>query len=219
MGDERARQIYERGTDPTRVLALSDGVFAIILTLLVLEIHVPELGAGQTLRQALREIRPSMTAFLISFLVVAIAWAGHRDLFALIRRTDRGIVWLNFLYLLPLSILPFGAAMLASYERDPIALRIYGLILVGIVVTRLATWLYATKRSHILVTPIDVRARWGGIVLVAIPGIGYLVGFAVADAAPTLAIWMYALVPVLYFVTIWVLRSSAPKDSVSEEFT
>ena len=139
MEDERVRQLYERGTDPTRVLAMSDGVFAIILTLLVLEIHVPELGPGQTLRSALREIRPSLTAFLISFVVVAIAWAGHRDLFALIRRTDRAVVWLNFLYLLPLSILPFGAAMLAAYGRDPIALRIYGFILVATVVTRLAS--------------------------------------------------------------------------------
>jgi uncharacterized membrane protein len=219
MEDERTQELYERATDPARVLALSDGVFAIILTLLVLEIQVPELGAGQTLRQALREIRPSLTAFLISFVVVAIAWAGHRDLFALIRRTDRGIVWLNFLYLLPLSILPFGAAMLATYERDPIALRIYGMILVATVVTRLATWLYATRRTHILVTPVDARARRGGIFLVALPGVAYLVGFAVADATPTLAIWIFALVPVLYFVMIWILRSSAPKSSVTEEFT
>ena len=219
MDAERARLLYERGTDPTRLLALSDGVFAIILTLLVLEIRVPDLGAGQTLREALREIRPSLVAFLISFVVVAIAWAGHRDLFALIRRTDRGIVWLNFLYLLPLSILPFGAAMLATYEREPIALKIYGLILVGTVVTRLATWLYATRRSHILVTPVDRRSRLGGVVLVAIPGVAYLLGFVVAEPAPTLAIWIYALVPVLYFATIWILRSSAPPDSVTEEFT
>lgn len=219
MEDERSRTIYERGTDPTRVLALSDGVFAIILTLLVLEIHVPELGAGQTLRQALREIRPSLTAFLLSFVVVAIAWAGHRDVFALIRRTDRGIVWLNFLYLLPLSVLPFGAAMLATYERDPIALRIYGLILVATVVTRLATWLYATARTHILVAPVDPRSRWAGVILVAFPGVAYLIGMGVAEAAPTLAIVIYALVPVLYFVTIWILRASAPEGAVTEEFT
>lgn len=219
MEDERVRQLYERGTDPTRVLAMSDGVFAIILTLLVLEIHVPELGPGQTLRSALREIRPSLTAFLISFVVVAIAWAGHRDLFALIRRTDRAVVWLNFLYLLPLSILPFGAAMLAAYERDPIAPRIYGFILVATVVTRLAIWLYATRRTHILVAPVDQRSRRAGVVLVTLPGVGYLIAWFVAESAPTLAIVIYALVPVLYFVTISILRTTAPEDSVSDEFT
>src|SRR5262249_7043449 len=100
MDDERFRGSYERSHDPTRVLALSDGVFAIIITLLVLEIHVPDLAQGQTLREALREVRPSFVSFLISFVVVAIAWAGHRDLFALIHRTDRMLVWLNILYLL-----------------------------------------------------------------------------------------------------------------------
>ena len=64
------------------MLALSEGVFAIILTLLVLEIHIPELAAGQSLAAAAREVRPSFIAFLISFVVVAIAWSGHRDLFA-----------------------------------------------------------------------------------------------------------------------------------------
>jgi uncharacterized membrane protein len=219
MDDERARRVYERATDPTRVLALSDGVFAIILTLLVLEIHVPDLRAGQTLRDALREIRPSLIAFLISFVVVAIAWAGHRDLFALIRRTDRGIVWLNFLYLLPLSILPFGAAMLATYERDPIALRIYGMILVATVVTRLAVWLYATTREHILLAPVDGRSRRAGVVLVAFPGVGYLLAMLLAGEVPTLAIVIYALVPVLYFVTISIVRIGAPEGSVREEFT
>lgn len=113
MDEERIRQSYERAHDPSRVLALSDGVFAIIITLLVLEIHVPDLAQGQSLREALEEIRPSLTAFLISFVVVAIAWAGHRDIFSLIRRIDRALVWLNIIYLLPLCILPFGASLIA----------------------------------------------------------------------------------------------------------
>ena len=62
--------MLDRTHDPARVLALSDGVFAIIITLLVLEIHVPELSGGQDLREALREVRPSFVAFLISF----VAW-------------------------------------------------------------------------------------------------------------------------------------------------
>src|SRR5215207_5476118 len=94
MDDKLQRERYERGHDPTRVLALSDGVFAIVITLLVLEIHVPDLASGQSLRAALREIRPSFVAFLISVVVTAIAWAGHRDLFSLVRRTDRALVWL-----------------------------------------------------------------------------------------------------------------------------
>jgi hypothetical protein len=111
-GDEPARASFERQHDPARVLALSDGVFAIIITLLVLEVHVPELTQGHTLNEALAEVWPSLTAFVISFILAGIQWVGHRDLFGLMRRTDRGLVWLNILYLLPLCLLPFGAGLL-----------------------------------------------------------------------------------------------------------
>ena len=76
MDAEIARQRYEREQDPSRVLALSDGVIAIIITLLVLEIHVPELESGETLGEALQQVRPSFFAFFLSFVVVAISWAG-----------------------------------------------------------------------------------------------------------------------------------------------
>ena len=152
MDAEIARQRYEREHDPSRVLTLTDGVVAIIITLLVLEIHVPELSNGESLTDALQEVRPSFFAFFISFVVVAISWAGHRDLFALIRRTDRLLVWLNVLYLLPLCIIPFGASMLARYEDAAIALQMYGALLLAVAATRLGIWWYATGRSRICCT-------------------------------------------------------------------
>jgi uncharacterized membrane protein len=74
------------------VLALSDGVFTIIISLLVLEIHVPDLAHGQSLRDVVRELRPCFVAFLISFVFVAISSAGYRDLFRLIRFANRAMV-------------------------------------------------------------------------------------------------------------------------------
>jgi uncharacterized membrane protein len=109
---DSARALVEQLHDPTRVLALSDGVFSIIITLLVLDVRVPELTQGQSLNEALREVRPSFTAFVVSFIIAGMYWVGHRDLFAVIRRTDRGLVWLNILFLLPLCLLPFGAQLL-----------------------------------------------------------------------------------------------------------
>jgi uncharacterized membrane protein len=217
--DELTRQRYERQHDPVRVLNLSDGVFAIILTLLVLEIHVPSLGQGETLRDALREVRPSFIAFLISFVVVAISWAGHRDLFALIRRTDRTLVWLNILYLLPLSILPFGASLLARYDRDSAALRMYGLLLVAIAITRLGIWVYATERTHLLIGPVDRRSRWAAFGISATPAVAYGVGILIAESDPTVSLVIYAAVPVLYFIAISVVRSSAPPESAERDFT
>ena len=218
--DERQRLArYERGNDPARVLALSDGVFAIVITLLVLELHVPDLARGQSLTAALGEIKPSFVAFLNSFVVVAIAWAGHRDLFALIRRTDRPLVWLNFLHLLPLAILPFGAALLARYETDPVALSIYGTLLVAISLTRLATWWYATARPHLLFTPLDARTRWFGIAAAAVPALVYALAIVIADRAPIASLVIYAAVPVIYFITITLARITAPPGSAGEDFT
>ena len=219
MDGRRHPEHYERGNDPARVLALSDGVFAIVITLLVLEIHVPDLAQGQTLRDALREVRPSFIAFLISFVVVAIAWAGHRDLFALIRRTDRVLVWLNILYLLPLSILPFGASLLARYDEEPVALEMYGILLVAIALTRLVMWWYATGRPHLLVAPVSARFRWAGVVIVAAPAVIYALAFVIAAEAPTASLVIYAAVPILYFIAITLARTTAPPGSAEQDFT
>ena len=143
--------MLERTHDPSRVLALSDGVFAIVITLLVLEVHVPELSQGQSLSGALAEVRPSFNAFVITFILTGMYWVAHRGLFALIRRIDRGLVWLNILCLLPLCLLPFG--------------------------------------------------------------------ILVAEVAPGVSLLIYAAMPVLYFLSITVLRSGRKRDQEYADFT
>ena len=220
MDQRRELQRYDRQHDPARVMALSDGVFAIIITLLVLEIHVPELTGGQSLREALSEVRPSFTAFLIAFLVTAIAWAGHRDLFAHIRRTDRTLVWLNILYLLPLSLLPFGAALISRYDREAVALSLYGIQVLLIAVTRLIVWLYATNRPHLLYESDQSSHQDGGSTDRGRAG-GALPGRDPDRRQRTRrpACSIYGAVPVLYFIGIFVDRSTAPPGTEEDEFT
>ena len=215
--DQRA--MLERAHNPARVLALSDGVFAIIITLLVLEVHVPELTQGHTLNEALAELRPSLTAFVISFVLAGMYWVAHRDLFALIRRTDRGLVWLNILYLLPLCLLPFGAGLLGRYEDEVVALRIYGLLLVLIALMRVVIWLYAINRPHLLWQRLDHRQRRAGLALTLSPGLVYLLAFLVARTAPGLSLAIYAAMPLLYFLRITVLRSGRQRDQEYADFT
>ena len=214
-----ARELAERLHDPARVLALSDGVFAIIITLLVLEVHVPELTQGHSLNQALRELRPSLIAFVISFILAGMYWVGHRDLFALIRRTDRGLVWLNILYLLPLCLLPFGAGLLGRYDREPVALRIYGLLLVLIAVMRAVIWLYATNRPQLLWQRLDARQRRAGLAINLYPGLIYLLAFLLAKRAPGVSLMIYAGMPLLYFLSITVLRGSRRRNQEYADFT
>jgi uncharacterized membrane protein len=216
---EQVEAMLERTHDPSRVLALSDGVFAIVITLLVLEVHVPELSQGQSLSGALAEVRPSFNAFVITFILTGMYWVAHRDLFALIRRIDRGLVWLNILFLLPLCLLPFGAGMLGRYEQEPVALRIYGLVLVAIAVMRLVIWLYATNRPHLLWLRLDDRQRRAGLALAGFSVLVYLVAILVAEVAPGVSLLSYAAMPVLYFLSITVLRSGRKRDQEYADFT
>ncbi len=218
--DDREQRRYERTHDPSRVLALSDGVCAIIITLLVLEVHVPErIHRGESLRSELGSIRPSIIAFLISFVVVAIAWVGHRDLFALIKRTDRALVWLNILYLLPLCLLPFGASLIARYPSDAVALRMYGLMLVAIAVTRIGIWWYATGRTHLLYDAVDPPFRRAGVAVVAGEAAAYAVALAIAEIAPTISLVIYGAVPVVYFIAVTFARSAASPGSAERDLT
>lgn len=217
--DAQASDLLEHVHDPARVLALSDGVFAVVITLLVLEIHVPELAGGQSLAEALREVRPSFNAFVVTFILTGMYWVGHRDLFALIRRTDRGLVWLNILYLLPVCLLPFGASLLSPYGREPTALHIYGLVLVAIAVMRVIIWWYATSRPYLLWQRLDDRQRRAGLALAVFPVLIYLLAILVAAAAPTVSLLIYAGAPVLYFLSITVLRSGQNRDQEYADLT
>jgi uncharacterized membrane protein len=141
------------------------------------------------------------------------------DVFALIRRTDRGLVWLNILYLLPLCLLPFGAGMLGRYDQEPVALRIYGLLLLAIGVMRVVIWLHATNRPHLLWQRLDDRQRRAGLALAVFPVLVYLLAFLVARVAPGVSLAIYAAMPLLYFLSITVLRSCRKRDQEYADFT
>lgn len=209
----------ERRRDPSRVLALTDGVYAIIITLLVLDILVPELSAHETLGAAMSEVRPSFIGFTIAFIVAAMQWVGHRDLFTLIRDTDRGIVWLNLLTLFAACLLPFGSALLSRYHEDPLAPRMFGLILMATSLTRTAIWVYATRSPAVVHDPIDRASFWSGLALSVIPLVIYVAVFAIAGVSTGASLAVYASAPVLYFITITLLRRLAPRGSAERQFT
>lgn len=91
----------------------------------------------------------------------------HRDLFALIRYVDRSIIWLNLLVLFAVCLLPFGSALVSHYYEEPVALRMFGLILIGTSVARTAIWAYATLRPSVAHEPLDRALIWSGLALSA----------------------------------------------------
>jgi uncharacterized membrane protein len=133
-----------------RLEAFSDGVFAIAITLLVLEIKVPrEVEAGR-LAGALLEQWPSYLAFLTSFSFIGIMWINHHRMFRLIRRSDHGLLLLNGLLLLGVTFVPFPTALVADYLHHPdeyvAAIAFSGTYLVIGIFFNLLSW-YAYRRG------------------------------------------------------------------------
>lgn len=125
-----ARQLLTVGEMSTgRIEAFSDGVFAIVVTLLVLEIHVPLVNgadAEYALKRNLVAMAPKFLAYVLSFMIVCIWWVAHHHFFDLLKKSDRGLLWFNSLFLLWLAFIPFPTALLGDYPNQRIAVICYG---------------------------------------------------------------------------------------------
>jgi len=134
-----------------RIEAFSDGVFAIAITLLIIEIGVPHVGDGESLASALGDLWPSYGAYVLSFVMIGIYWANHHSFFRLFVRTDHYFLMLNVLFLMAIAFLPFPTAVLGEYLDDSsqrhIAVRLYSFGLLLPAVGWLLVWLYANARG------------------------------------------------------------------------
>jgi uncharacterized membrane protein len=144
-------------TSTARLETFSDGVFAIAITLLVLEIRVPSTEAtaqGRALLQALRELWPSYLGYLISFVTLGIMWANHHNMFRYVRRTDFHFLLINVVFLMCISFLPFPTALLAEYLPVPAgrqaATAFYSAVLFVIALGFNAVWRYAAWGDRLL---------------------------------------------------------------------
>ena len=157
--------------------------------------------------------------FVISFVLTGLFWVAHRDMFNLVRGVDRGLVWLNILFMLPVALVPAAAALLGAYSQDALALRIYGLLLLVISLMRLVLWYYIGTRRHLLIEHVDRRTLWSGALHIDSPDAALPHRLLFAGFAPYISLGIYAGVPILYFIGVTFLRRSAPKGSLERDFT
>jgi uncharacterized membrane protein len=139
---------------------LSDGVYAIALTLLAVELVLPEAAADlhdYALLDSLLDFWPKVLAFLTSFTVIANFWVGHNVLFQHIRRFDGGLMWLALLQLLCVAFILFPTSVIGGHIGDPVAQQFYfaTLLLTGLVMA--ALWWYISSGRRLVDTELSPR--------------------------------------------------------------
>jgi uncharacterized membrane protein len=186
-----------------RVEAFSDGVIAIIVTLLIFEIRLPDLRPGGTSADfwaALVSLAPKFGSFALSFLAVAIYWVNHHHFFSGITHTDWKLLWANSFLLFFLAVVPFTTAVLGDHLGQPIAVAAYALNLglAGAAFT-LMGW-YVLFRARLIDERISDAARRIEVKRSSIGSATYLLGVPLGLVAPVAAEILFVGVPIAFIV-------------------
>jgi uncharacterized membrane protein len=187
----------------SRVETFSDGIFAIIVTLLVLEIKTPKLGDPNSvieLTQALWLLLPKILSWMVSFLIVCVIWVNHHRIFEQLKLVTHSFFWLNANLLLWCSFIPFPTALMGDFLSNPMAQAVFGLILAMMSFSFTLMRFNVLKNVYVLNDNVDVkqyrlaarRSFFFGPVL-------YLLGAASSFIHPYIAFAIYFFIP-LYFI-------------------
>ena len=188
-----------------RLLTLSDGVFAIALTLLVLSLRVDVTTPASELGSAIRETRPELYAYGLSVLVIGAFWTGHHRLYARVVRVDVPLLWMNILYLGLVALIPYPTDLLGRYGHETDAVALYGAIvglgaLVGVGIA-----FYAEHEA--LVNRVSASTAWARGLPIAVV---FLASVPIAFVSPKAAqfFWLLAI-PLRIATTRWTSRPPA----------
>jgi uncharacterized membrane protein len=189
-------------SDTGRIETFSDGVFAIAITLLIIEIGVPHVGELGSLSEKLVHLWPSYLGYAISFLVIGTVWANHHNRFRLISRSDHILLFLNVLFLMCVAFIPFPTALLAEYIREEehriTAVAVYSGTLAVTAVFFTLLWLYAAGHHRLVDRRLDpsllramTRRYVFGMLL-------YILAFALAFVSPAASLGLIVILALIF---------------------
>jgi uncharacterized membrane protein len=185
----------------SRTEAFSDGVFAIAITLLIIEVRPPHSRAGE-LAGDLANQWPSYAAYFVSFAIIGIIWVNHHDIFERITTVDRPLLFLNLLLLLTVAFLPFPTALLGEYIRKGdnahIAAAVYGANMTLIGLAFIAIWTYLARVPALLDSGLGVEGVRRARRAAAVGPVVYGLSIPLAFVSPVACLVVYAALA-LYF--------------------
>jgi uncharacterized membrane protein len=186
-----------------RLEAFCDGVFAIAITLLILDLHVPEIAGGQSLRAGLLHEWPSLVAYVVSFVLIGIGWVNHHVLMRHFAHVDRAFLFINLIFLMVVAFIPFPTGVVAAALKAPrtdanltTAAVFYGISVFALGVMFNIVWQYG--RHHLMNDTVDEAEAAGISRSYAVGPLLYIPITLIAFVNPLVSLALFALVALGY---------------------
>ena len=210
--------IHEVGDRITRdrIVTFTDGVLAIVVTLLVLEIAVPQLSQSEVeteLPKRLLELLPDIWSYATSFIILGFFWIAHDDQFHYIKRANRTLSWITIFYLMFIAFIPFSTALIGEYRDQEISIIVYGINIIIVLGFGYLQWEYATKEHHLVDIDLDPnlvtitsRRIFVGMIL-------YAFGIVISFLNTQVSLALFILIPLYYLIPkkYFLMRSTKNK--------
>ncbi len=210
------KSVHEDSLGLERIIFFSDAVMAIAITLLAIDLKLPDIDPSHALTEVPRQlgaIGPAFLTFFISFVVIGIYWMSHHRYFAYIKRYDARLMVLNLMFLFFIVCMPFVANLLGRYAAVPIVLILYTLAAAALGVSLALIWWYAS-RNHFLTPDLDAQAIREISIRLAAGPVMFLaaVPFAFVSATAVIITWWLSPLAVLAAMRIFARRAGDKKS-------
>ena len=198
---------YDRDSvEFARVLAFTDGVFAIAITLLVVGIEVPSIPDTDSVRELADELNDqtgSFVSFFISFAVIGRYWLAHHTFVSQLRQMDRRLIGLNLLYLAFIAFLPFPTSLLGNFFENPLSIALYAVAVAAVSGMEVVLFRHAYRAGLLAQKVPAVVYRWGMLMSLS-PVVFFLLSIPAAFVNTSLAVSLWLLgVPFQLLANRW----------------
>lgn len=183
-----------------RIEALGDGVFAIVMTLLILEVHVPPSHGDVSLISGLAHLWPKFLCYAISFITLGVYWVAHHLHFYTIKKADRTLLWINVLFLMFVGVLPFSTALIGEHYHDTTAVIFFALNMILIGLSLYLHWIYATGNKRLVDDDVDAGLVATVKHVILMGPVVYIIAIGLAFVNTTISLVLFGLVNLLYII-------------------
>ena len=185
-----------------RLETLEDGVFAIAMTLLVLNLKVPA-KLDNSLLKAILQIWPDLITFFGSFILLGVFWFGHRAALHFVKHADHIFHWLELILLMFVSIVPFSASLISKYYNEQAAIIIYGTNLIAIGITLTIQWYYASNNYRLIDSQVPKTVINFAKIRSIFAPVAYSIAVLLSFIDLKISLILFTIIPVLYILPLF----------------